>query len=89
MMALDLTCGFEYARSCSEDQFFQLSCSRGQCNRHAIIEEEAGGGGGGSRLSTGAERESRKGEWCHAQVCVCVCVCVWMLVVCMNAVPDP
>lgn len=40
MMALDLTCGFEYARSCNEDQFFQLSCSRGQCNRHAIKEEE-------------------------------------------------
>lgn len=37
IMPLNLTCGFEYARPCGEDQFFQLSCCRGQCVCHAII----------------------------------------------------
>lgn len=75
MPALNLTCGFEYARLCVEDQFLQLSCSRGQCACHATIKEQAGAG---SRLSTGVServgRESGRDD-CHAQVCVCVYAC--------------
>jgi len=38
----------KYVRSCSgdDDQFFQLSCSRGQWTCHAVVKEQGGRGGG-------------------------------------------
>lgn len=81
MMALNLICGFEYARSCSEDQFFQLSYCRGQCTCHAIIKTQARGGISAQRRG---EQESKKVEWKRWLSCSGVFVCV-----CMSAVPDP
>ena len=56
--------------------------------RRRRVEGEVGGRDLGSAqgLSEKVGKESGR-DGCHAQVCVCVCV--WMLVVCMNAVPDP
>lgn len=51
---------FEYARSCSEDQFFQLSCSWDQCTCHVWIKKQAVGGISG--LHRG-EWEIGKGGW--------------------------
>ncbi len=78
MLALYLTCGFEYARLCSKDQFFQLACSRGQCTCHATRREQAGGGiSAQHRGLQKSEKGERKGWQSCSGVCVCVCVCMY------------
>ena len=73
-MALIPDDGFEYARLCSQDLFFQLSCSPGHWRTCQLCHQAAGGRERGPWAVKG--EGAKLGDASDTQVCVCVGLCM-------------